>query len=106
MSARSYFASSALVTFVTSAGLRLSVEIWNALSPLAPSRPVTFWISALPRPSPAMTSRTAFSSMFCLSWTLIRVPDSKSMPKLMPFEPSASAQTSRITPDALKNHFE
>jgi hypothetical protein len=37
---------------------------------------------------------------------LIRVPDSKSMPKLIPFEPSASAQTSRIRPEALKNHLE
>ncbi len=92
--------------FVTSAGLRLSVEIWKALAPLASSRPVTFWISASPRPSSAMTSRTAFSSMFCLSSRLMRVPDSKSMPKLIPFEPSARAQMSRITPDALKNHLE
>ena len=37
VSARSYSASSAFVTFVTSVGARLSVEIWNALAPLASS---------------------------------------------------------------------
>ena len=37
---------------------------------------------------------------------VIRVPDSKSMPKLMPLPAIASAPTSRITPDIEKNHFD
>src|ERR671916_3225832 len=105
-SARSYWRSSAARTLSTSVGLRLSVEIWNWLAPLDPVSDVTRWISALPRPSWVSTSRMAFSSTFCVSATLMRVPDSKSMPKLMPLDPRASAQTSRMTPDALKNHFE
>ena len=34
---------------------------------------------------------------------MIRVPDSKSMPKFSPLEAIASVQTSRITPDIEKN---
>ncbi len=37
---------------------------------------------------------------------MIRVPDSKSMPKFSPLPAIASAPTSRITPDIEKNHFE
>ena len=37
---------------------------------------------------------------------MIRVPDSKSMPKFRPLPPIASAQISRITPDIEKNHFD
>ena len=37
---------------------------------------------------------------------LMRVPDSKSMPKFRPLPPIASAPTSRIIPDIEKNHFE
>ena len=36
----------------------------------------------------------------------MRVPDSKSMPKLMPLPAIASAPISRITPDTEKNHFD
>ena len=46
----------------------------------------TFWTFASPWPLAASTSRTAVSSTFFVSATLIRVPDSKSMPKLMPFD--------------------
>jgi hypothetical protein len=42
----------------------------------------------------------------CSSGVLIRVPDSKSMPKLMPEIEIASAQISRITPDIEKNRFD
>ena len=35
----------------------------------------------------------------------MRAPPSKSMPKLMPLADSASAHTSRITPDMEKNHL-
>ena len=37
---------------------------------------------------------------------MIRVPPSKSMPKFRPWAASASAQTSRITPDMEKNQRE
>ncbi len=40
------------------------------------------------------------------SGVLIRVPDSKSMPKLMPMPAMARAPATRITPDIEKNHFE
>src|SRR4051794_41888559 len=36
----------------------------------------------------------------------MRVPDSKSMPKLMPSEEIAIAPATRIVPDIEKNHFE
>ncbi len=36
----------------------------------------------------------------------MRVPDSKSMPKLMPSPAIASAPITRITPEAEKNHFD
>ena len=36
----------------------------------------------------------------------MRVPDVKSMPKLRPLPPIASAPISRITPDIEKNHFD
>ena len=36
----------------------------------------------------------------------MRVPDLKSMPKLRPLPPIASAPISRITPDIEKNHFD
>ena len=85
--------------------MRFSVEIWNLLAPLLSFS--TFWTFASPWPLLGEhLAHLPLSSTFCVSATLIRVPDSKSMPKLMPFAPSASAQTSRITPDALKNHFE
>ena len=45
-----------------------------------------------------------------LAWrstgVLIRVPDSKSMPNLIPSPAIASAPATRITPDIEKNHFE
>jgi thiol-disulfide isomerase/thioredoxin len=105
VSAKPNFAFSALVIFVTCVGPRFAVEIWKRL-PLLFLSFWTFWTFASPCPFCVSTWRTALSSTFCVSATLIRVPDSKSMPKLMPFAPSASAQTSRIVPDALKNHFD
>ena len=41
-----------------------------------------------------------------LSAAVIRVPPSKSMPKFRPCTDIAIAQTSRITPDIEKNHFD
>ena len=49
---------------------------------------------------------TAGTVALCLSDTVIWVPDTKSMPKLMPRAPIAIAPTSRIVPDSEKNHRE
>ena len=50
--------------------------------------------------------RTWSSFAGCTSAVVIRVPDSKSMPKFRPLPPIASAPMSRITPDIEKNHFD
>ena len=42
----------------------------------------------------------------CCSGVVIRVPDSKSMPKLIPRPAIASAPAARIAPDIEKNHFD
>ena len=63
------------------------------------------WIFASARPSGASVSRTWSTVAAFSSAAVIRVPPSKSMPKLMPLPDIASAQTSRITPDKEKNHF-
>ena len=54
-------------------------------------------------PASSSESRTPSSSVGLASATLIRVPDSKSMPKLSCLVASASAPTSRITPEIEKN---
>jgi hypothetical protein len=42
----------------------------------------------------------------CSIGVLIRVPDSKSIPKLIPLPAIASEPITRITPDIEKNHFD
>ena len=63
----------------------------------------TCWISSPLIPTASSASRTPSSSVGLTSATLIRVPDSKSMPKLSCLVASASAPTSRITPEIEKN---
>ena len=82
-----------------------SVEIWKPL-PLLISRPESRWTSADGSPAACITSRTPFSSAFLTSSVLMRVPDSKSMPKFRPLPPIASAPMARITPEKEKNHFD
>ena len=62
--------------------------------------------SSRPVARAASASRTSSTLAACSSGVLIRVPDSKSMPKLIPLPAIASAPTSRITPDIEKNHFD
>ena len=66
----------------------------------------TVWIFASPSPCAPSASRTSSSLAERSSGAVIRVPDSKSMPKLRPLPPIASAPISRITPDIEKNHFD
>ncbi len=80
------------------------MAIWNTLRPRSGSS--TFWILESSRPSGASASRTWSTSALRSTGVLIRVPDSKSIPNWIPFPAIASAPTSRITPDAEKNHFD
>ena len=96
--------SSALLTSSTSLGASVSVEIWTTFSPS--SGLSTVWIFASASPCSSSALRTASTLADCSSGAVIRVPDSKSMPKLMPLPAIASAPISRITPDAEKNHFD
>ena len=81
-----------------------SAEIWTTFGPSS-SFP-TVWIFASPNPAGATASRTSSTVAGFSSAAVIRVPDSKSMPKFSPLAPIASAQISRSTPDIAKNHFE
>ena len=87
----------------TRAGPRSLVEIWTTWEPS--SGLVSVWIFASARPIGASVSRTWSTVAAFSSDAVMRVPPSKSMPKLMPLPDIASAQTSRITPDMEKNHF-
>ena len=78
--------------------------IWTTLSPSSGLSMV--WISASPSPTGASASRTWSTVAGSLHGAVIRVPPSKSMPKFSPLIAIASAQTSRITPDTAKNHFD
>ena len=84
-----------------------SVEIWNAV---AAELLVAVDLLDLRRrrsPAAAATSRTCvLGRPSASSAAVIRVPDSKSMPKFRPLPPIASAPISRITPDSEKNHFD
>jgi hypothetical protein len=64
---------------------------------------VTCWTSSPLTPIVSSASRTPSSSVGFSSATVIRVPDSKSIPKLSCWVASARAPTRRITPDIEKN---
>ena len=81
-----------------------SAEICTTLSPS--SWFSTVWTSASPKPAGAMASRTSSTVAGRSSAAVIRVPDSKSIPKFSPLAPMARPQIRRIRPDAEKNHFE
>ena len=81
-----------------------SSEIWTTFWPS--SLLSTVWILASANPAGAIASRTCSTVAGFSSAAVIRVPDSKSMPKLSPLPPIASAQISRIRPDIEKNHFD
>ena len=66
----------------------------------------TDWTSASPYPSGPSASRTWSTEAFCCSGVVIRVPDSKSMPKFRPRPAMASAPAIRIAPENEKNHFD
>ena len=51
-------------------------------------------------------SRTCCSVAFVGNSATRRVPEVKSSPRLSPLTPTASAPTSKITPENEKNHFE
>ena len=81
-------------------------EIWKPLAPSSLSS-VTRWISASSKPAPLRARRgPGPRRRSATSAALIRVPDSKSMPKFRPLPPIASAPISRITPENEKNHFD
>ena len=81
-----------------------SAEIWMTLRPS--SAFLTVWIFASPKPAGAIALRTCASVAGRFSAAVMRVPDSKSMPKLRPLAPMARPPTSRIRPEAEKNHFD
>ena len=89
-------------TFVGCSSL---VEIWKTFSPR--SLFWTFWMLASVIPL-RLQHRADWRSRSpgCVSAVVIRVPDVKSMPRLRPLPPIASAPISRITPDIEKNHFD
>ena len=92
------------MTAPTSFGASVSVEIWTTFLPS--SGLSTVWIFASPSPCEPRALRTSSTLAERVSGAVIRVPDSKSMPKLMPLPAIASAPISRITPDTEKNHFD
>ena len=51
-------------------------------------------------------SRTWSTLAFCCSGVVMRVPDSKSMPKFKPRPAMAIAPTTRIAPENEKNHLD
>ena len=81
-----------------------SALIWTTLRPS--SGLSTVWISASPSPSGASVSRTCSTVAGRSSGAVMRVPPSKSIPKLSPRMAIASAHTSRIRPEIEKNHRE
>ncbi len=78
--------------------------IWTTLAPKSGSS--TAWIltaSGSLTPASPSAVRTSSTDVGSASAALIRVPDSKSMPKLRPRVENAIAPTSRIAPDIEKN---
>jgi hypothetical protein len=63
------------------------------------------WMCASASPSGASVLRTSSTLAGFCSEAVIRVPPSKSMPKLIPLAEIASAPISRIVPDMEKNHL-
>ena len=89
---------------LTFAGFSVLVEIWK---PLAPTDLLLyFWTWAFGKPRLLITFATWPSLTFCTKPVWMRVPDLKSMPKLSPLPPIASAPISRITPESEKNQRE
>ena len=64
------------------------------------------WIFASARPSALSALRTSSTVAAFVSGAVMRVPPSKSMPKLTPLPAIASAPISRMTPDIEKNHLD
>ena len=98
--------SSAGCTLAASTGESLP-SIWYAFSPSVGFS--TSWIFAVSTPSnPSACSAERRSSTDTGSEraTSIRVPDSKSMPRLSCLVANAIAPIARITPEIEKNHFE
>ena len=73
---------------------------------LPSSGSLTCWIFASAYPSGASASRTCCTLAVRSSGVVMRVPDSKSMPKLMPRPAIAIAPMARIAPEVEKNHFD
>ena len=97
--------SSALLTAPTSFGAeRVGRDLDDVLAELG----VVDASGSSRRRGPATPSASRTSSTVAVrsSGAVIRVPDSKSMPKLRPLPAIASAPISRITPDIEKNHFD
>ena len=94
-----YASSSASVTAAVLP--ETSSEIWTTLGPRSSFWIV--WIFASAKPAGVIVVRTCSTVAGFSSAAVIRVPDSKSIPKFRPFAPIASVQTSRIRPDIEKN---
>jgi hypothetical protein len=94
--------SSADSTRLTSSGGSVAVSTLITFDPSAGSS--TSWISASANPTGSSVSRTCSTLAGCSSGVVIRVPDSKSIPKLIPWVEIAMAQISRINPEIEKKY--
>src|SRR5579859_5604603 len=95
---------SALSTLASLGGVSSLEEICQTLLPSVLL--LTCWTSGLVAPA-------AFTTLLTCCWVaewareaVIRVPEVKSIPRLSPRPPTASAPTSRITPDIVKKYLE